>query len=306
VPKYFAFFDRIAVWVGNFLAKWIPGFIMPQVTSKIRKDSAHVIISAAKEKFARYLDGRKSSGMRVNFNQLGEAVLGDKEADRRLRDNIEVLTEPGVDYISVKLSSICSQISLTGYEQTKEQIKPRLRELYRAAIGGANADKPKFVNLDMEEYRDLHLTVDIFKSVLDEPEFESMMAGIVLQAYLPDSFEVLKSLTEWAKERHAKSGGRIKIRVVKGANLAMEQVDASMHDWPQAPYNSKTESDANFKRMLEFATRRENAEVVQIGIGSHNLFDISFGLLLRERRNVQDFVEFEMLEAMATLKRPKS
>ena len=299
VPKYFSFFDRLAVRAGNTLACWIPRSIMPQVTSKIRKDSAHVIISAAKDKFGTYLRNRRASGMRVNFNQLGEAVLGDREADRRLKDNIERLVEPGVEYISVKLSSICSQISLTGYESTKELIKPRLRELYRAATGGNNASKPKFVNLDMEEYRDLHLTVDIFKSVLDEPEFDSMMAGIVLQAYLPDSYEVLKSLTAWAKERHARTDGRIKIRIVKGANLAMEQVDASLHDWPQAPYNSKIESDANFKRMLEFATRPENAESVQIGIGSHNLFDIAFGLLLREKRNVQSFVEFEMLEGMA-------
>ena len=299
VPKYFSFLDRMAVRLGNTAARWIPGFVMPQVTSKIRKDSEHVIISAADDKFANYLKTRKASGMRVNFNQLGEAVLGDKEADRRLEDNVHRLTEPGVDYISVKLSSICSQISLTGYEQTRELIKPRLRELYRAAIGGVNSEKPKFVNLDMEEYRDLHLTVDIFRSVLDEPEFETMMAGIVLQAYLPDSFDVLQSLTQWAKERHARSGGRIKIRIVKGANLAMEQVDASMHDWPQAPYTSKPQSDANFKRMLEFATRAENAKVVQIGIGSHNLFDIAFGLLLRQRREVQSFIEFEMLEGMA-------
>jgi RHH-type proline utilization regulon transcriptional repressor/proline dehydrogenase/delta 1-pyrroline-5-carboxylate dehydrogenase len=299
IPKYFSSLDRFAVRVGNRLAGLMPGFIMPQVTSKIRKDSEHVIISAAKDKFGAYLSQRKKSGMRVNFNQLGEAVLGDHEADRRLEENMRRLEEPGVNYISVKLSSICSQISLTGYEQTRELIKPRLRELYRAAIGGANAANPKFVNLDMEEYRDLHLTVDIFRSVLDEPEFETMMAGIVLQAYLPDSFAVLQSLTEWAKQRNARSGGRIKIRIVKGANLAMESVDASIHDWPQAPYTSKTQSDANFKRMLEFATRPENAKVVQIGIGSHNLFDIAFGLLLRDRRSVQDFIEFEMLEGMA-------
>ena len=299
VPKYFSFFDRMAVRAGNWMAGMLPGVVMPRVTAKIRKDSQHVIISAADKKFASYLKQKKSAGMRVNFNQLGEAVLGDHEADRRLAENTRRLTEPGVDYISVKLSSICSQISLTGYEQTKEEIKPRLRELYRAAISGNNATQPKFVNLDMEEYRDLHLTVDVFKSILDEPEFANMMAGIVLQAYLPDSYEVLLSLTEWAIERHQRTGGRIKVRIVKGANLAMEQVDASLHDWPQAPFGGKVESDANFKRMLEFATRPENATAVQIGIGSHNLFDIAFGLLLREQRDVSNFVEFEMLEGMA-------
>ncbi len=299
VPKYFSFLDRMAVRFGNVVAGWLPSAVMPRVTSKIRKDSEHVIISAADRKFQRYLEQRRDSGMRVNFNQLGEAVLGDHEADRRLEENMRRLSEPGVDYISVKLSAICSQISLTGYEQTIHEIKPRLRELYRAAIGGANKEQPKFVNLDMEEYRDLHLTVEVFQAILDEAEFESMMAGIVLQAYLPDSFEVLKSLTAWARARHERTGGRIKVRIVKGANLAMEQVDASLHHWPQAPYGSKKESDANFKRMLEFATRPENAQCVQVGIGSHNLFDIALGLLLREQRAVEKYIEFEMLEGMA-------
>ena len=59
------------------------------------------------------------------------------------------------------------------------------------------------------------------------------------------------------------------------------------------------ESDANYKRMLEFGCRPENASVVHLGIASHNLFDIAFALLIRERRGVQEYTEFEMLEGMA-------
>ena len=299
VPKYFSSTDRLALKAGNQMADWFPGLVMPQVKKKVKQDSAHVIISAEEKEFAKYLEQRKQSKIRVNFNQLGEAVLGDHEADRRLRDNIQRLTEPGVDYISIKLSAIVSQISLTGYEKTIETIKPRLRSIYQAAIDGGGSAGPKFVNLDMEEYRDLHLTVDVFKSVLDEPAFEKFEAGIVLQAYLPDSYVVLKELTAWAIERKKRTGTGIKIRLVKGANLAMEQVEASLEDWPQAPYHSKLEVDANYKRMLEFACRPENAEAVRIGVGSHNLFDIAFAMLLREKRGVQDRVEFEMLEGMA-------
>jgi RHH-type proline utilization regulon transcriptional repressor/proline dehydrogenase/delta 1-pyrroline-5-carboxylate dehydrogenase len=298
VPKYFSGFDRWSLKLGNGLANWFPRLVIPKVKSKVREDSEHVIISAEPNEFEKYLQQRKQSGVRINFNQLGEAVLGDHEADRRLRDNIQRLIEPGVNYISVKLSSIVSQISLTGYQQTIEFIKPRLREIYRAAIKGGGG-QPKFVNLDMEEYRDLHLTVDVFRAVLDEAEFDKFEAGIVLQAYLPDSFEVLQGLTDWSRQRKNRTGSGIKIRLVKGANLAMEQVEASLRDWPQAPYYSKLEVDANYKRMLEFACRPENADVVRIGVGSHNLFDIAFAMLLRERRSVQDRVEFEMLEGMA-------
>lgn len=299
VPKYFTGFDQLALKAGTSMADWFPNLIMPQVKKKVRSDSEHVIISAEEKEFKKYLADRKQENIRVNFNQLGEAVLGDHEADRRLRDNIERLKNPGVDYISIKLSAIVSQISLTGYQQTIEKIKPRLRSIYQAAIEGGGSAGPKFVNLDMEEYRDLDLTVSVFTSVLDEPEFDKFEAGIVLQAYLPDSYNVLQSLTQWAILRKKRTGTGIKIRLVKGANLAMEQVEASIEDWSQAPYGSKLEVDANFKRMLEYSTRPDHADAVRIGVGSHNLFDIALAMLLRKERGVEKRIEFEMLEGMA-------
>ena len=299
IPKYLSALNRFGLRAGNWVAKLMPNLIMPLVTSAVRRDSAHVIISAEDDQFARYLAQRKQSKIRVNFNQLGEAVLGDREADRRLNQYVRRLQAPGIDYCSVKLSSIVSQISLTGYEQTLESIKKRLRMIYEAAIKGGGSDGPKFVNLDMEEYRDLHLTVDIFQAVLDEPAYEHLEAGIVLQAYLPDSYSVLQSLTDWSRVRFDRTGAGIKVRLVKGANLAMEQVEASLRDWEQAPYYNKPDVDANYKRMMEFATRLENAKVVRVGVASHNLFDIAYAMQLSKKRGVIDRVDFEMLEGMA-------
>ncbi len=206
---------------------------------------------------------------------------------------------PECDYLSVKISAIFSQINLVGYDETLERIAACLRRLYRVAIANPSNGKAKFLNLDMEEYRDLRLTCDAFRRVLDEPEFLHLEAGIVLQAYLPDSWPVQRELNTWARERVARGGAGIKIRIVKGANLAMESVDAELHDWPVATYATKEEVDANFKRMLHEGCRRENIEAVRIGVASHNLFDISYALLLRARENAGDRVEFEMLEGMA-------
>lgn len=297
-PKFLKAWDRTKLWAGNVMAGMLPGLVMPQINQQVRKQSSNVIISAEPAKFANYFRQRTAQGIRVNFNQLGEAVLGDHEADRRWKFYLDKLSDSEVTYVSVKLSSIVSQISMTGYRQTLETIKQRLREVYRAAMKNRSG-KAKFVNLDMEEYRDLHLTVDVFREVLDEPEFEKYEAGIVLQAYLPDSFQVQQELTEWARRRHARTGTGIKIRLVKGANLAMEQVEAGLRGWPQAPYHDKPAVDANFKRMLEFGSRPENAAIVRLGVASHNLFDVAHTLLVREARGVGDRIEFEMLEGMA-------
>ncbi len=151
----------------------------------------------------------------------------------------------------------------------------------------------------MEEYRDLDLTVTAFREVLDEDEFLPLPAGVVLQAYLPDSHRAQRALVAWATERCGRGGAPIKLRVVKGANLAMERIEADLHGWPQTPYLTKREVDANWKRMVEYGCRPDHARAVHLGIASHNLFDVAYGLLLREEAGVEDWVEFEMLEGMA-------
>ncbi|WP_207395142.1 bifunctional proline dehydrogenase/L-glutamate gamma-semialdehyde dehydrogenase [Bremerella alba] len=298
LPDYFSPRDRCLLQLGVWAAQFAPSLVMPLVRKRIQADSSHVIISAEPKPFATYLKQRKRDAIRINLNQLGEAVLGEKEAQVRLQLYLQRIADPAIHYVSVKLSAVAAHISLTGYQATLEQLKHRLRTLYRAAMAPGNG-KHKFINLDMEEYRDLYLTVDVLRSVLEEPEFRDLSAGIVLQAYLPDSHAVQQSLTQWAKQRVARGGADIKIRLVKGANLAMEQVEASIHGWPQAPYHTKTETDANYKRMVEYALRPENAEAVRIGLASHNLFDIAFALRLSQHREVVHRVDFEMLEGMA-------
>ena len=187
LPKYFGFVDRFGLWAGNCLARLFPDTVMPMVKSKVRSESSNVIIPAEAVPFAKYVRERNQEDIRINFNQLGEAVLGNVEAARRLDAYLERLQGNEIDYASVKLSSIVSQISLTGYEDTLEAMRNELRKIYRAAIKGGAPGNPKFVNLDMEEYRDLHLTVDVFQRVLNEPEFETLEAGIVF-AGLPAGF----------------------------------------------------------------------------------------------------------------------
>ncbi len=219
------------------------------------------------------------------------------------------------------------------FRHTVERVKERLRVLYRQALRHRyrRSDgrlRPKFINLDMEEHRDLDLTVTAFREVLGEDEFLTLPAGVVLQAYLPESHRVQRALVAWAIERCGRGGAPIKLRIVKGANLAMERIEAAVHGWPQAPYTAKVEVDANFKRMAEYGCRPDHARAVHLGIATHNLFDMAYGLLLREDPeffsplggasdpheslsptggegrvrgpvSLQPFIEFEMLEGMA-------
>jgi len=304
VPQYMDWWERVALLLGGAMAHYLPSLVVPPIVARLRHETQNVILPGEEEDLRRYIAARREAGMRLNLNQLGEAILGEAEAARRLEAYLALLARDDVEYISVKVSSVFSQIDLVAFDATVARVAERLRTLYRAAarhryLHPDGRVTPKFINLDMEEYRDLDLTVAAFRTVLDEPEFLPLSAGIVLQAYLPDSARVQRELTAWARARRARGGAPIKLRIVKGANLAMERLEAAVHGWPKAPYETKAEVDANYTRMLAFGCRPEHAEAVHLGVASHNLFDVAYGLVLREAHRVEAWVEFEMLEGMA-------
>lgn len=303
-PRYLSPFRRLQITFFRRFGRLMPRLLVPMVKKMVLKETEAVILPGEEGPLRQHIQERTKEGVLVNLNHLGEAVLGQEEATRRLNIYIEDLKNPLISCISVKISTLYSQINLCSWEESLKSLSNALRALYTVALANPfrhadGSSTPKLINLDMEEYRDLALTVDLFCHVLDEPAFLHFSAGIVLQAYLPDSFRLQKQLTEWAMRRVKAGGAPIRIRIVKGANLAMEQVESAQHGWPQAPYCSKEEVDAQYKKMLLYGCTREHARAVHIGVASHNLFDIAFALLLRSNQATEKEVGFEMLEGMA-------
>lgn len=304
VPKYLSWAKRKQLGLFKRFGKLLASFFVPMTQKMVRNETEEVILTGSFDDVVKHIRARTKEGVRVNLNHLGETVLSEDEANRRLEVYLRDLESPEVEYVSVKISTLYSQINLIAWEKTLEILTERMRALYRAAAQNTfvrpdGTVVPKFVNLDMEEYRDLHLTVELFRKVLDEPEFFNLSAGIVLQSYLPDSYQIQQELTKWAMQRVAKGGAPIKIRIVKGANLAMEQVESSIRSWPQAPYSNKMDVDANFKKMIVYGAEPEHTKAAHLGVGSHNLLDIAYILLLRAEKGVEEFISFEALEGMA-------
>ncbi|NYE18837.1 bifunctional proline dehydrogenase/L-glutamate gamma-semialdehyde dehydrogenase [Microbacterium immunditiarum] len=293
-PGFLPWSLRGAVRAGGAVAPVLPWPTVPIARRVLRRMVGHLVVDARPEKLGPAIAKIRESGAKLNLNLLGEAVLGEQEALRRLDGIHELIRRPDVDYVSVKVSAIASHISMWAFDEVVDKVVERLMPLYLTA-----ATDGTFINLDMEEYRDLDLTIAVFTRILEDPRLRRLEGGIVLQAYLPDALPALKELTAWAQQRVANGGSRIKIRLVKGANLAMERVDAIMHGWSLATYGSKLDSDASYIRCLDFALRAENTAAVRIGVAGHNLFDIAYAWLLAGQRGVRAHIEFEMLLGMA-------
>ncbi|MBX9717887.1 MAG: proline dehydrogenase family protein, partial [Microbacteriaceae bacterium] len=228
IPRFLPWPLRVLIAIGGPLARLLPWPIVPIARRVLRGMVGHLVVDATPNRLGRTLERLQSDGDRLNINLLGEAVLGDAEADRRLAGIMALVKRPDVDYVSVKVSAVVSQLSMWAFDETVERVVERLVPLYETAALGVN---PAFLNLDMEEFRDLDLTIEVFQRLLDRPSLKHYEAGIVLQAYLPEALPALDRLTAWAQQRRANGGAGIKVRVVKGANLAMERVDAALHGW---------------------------------------------------------------------------
>ncbi|TFC47584.1 proline dehydrogenase family protein [Cryobacterium shii] len=296
-PGFLPSYMRGAIGLGGVLGPVLPWVVIPAARKVLRQMVGHLVVDATPDKLGPAIRHLRESGNRLNINLLGEAVLGEKEALRRLEGTRALLARDDVDYVSIKVSSIASQLSMWSFDEAVDRVVERLTPLYELA---AASPAPKFINLDMEEYRDLDLTIAVFERILDQPQLLHLEAGIVLQAYLPDALGALQGLTHWSQGRRAAGGAPIKVRIVKGANLAMEHVDSAVHDWPLATYSTKQDSDTNYKRVLSWALTPQNTDAVKIGVAGHNLFDVAWSHLLAKKRGVDDRVEFEMLLGMAT------
>ena len=308
VPRFFGMVDRTLLRGFQSFGAYLPGVAMPLVQEKMREETANVVLPAEEELLRAHLDQRRRQGLRMNVNYLGEALLGERDAHSRLQGYLAALARPEIEVTSVKISTIYSQISGLARKETIEILCDRLELLLRAAAKNrfTRADGtavPKFVYLDMEEYRDKEITAEVFMRTLDREALRQAQAGIALQAYIPDSFATQQRITEWARKRVAAGGAPATIRLVKGANMEMERVEASLRGWPLAPYSVKSDTDANYHRMLRYGMAPANLAAARLGVASHNVFTLAYGLVLAAESGRPEAVQFEMLEGMANHQR---
>lgn len=295
-PAFLGRFNGLLIGMGGFFGPILPNLVMPLARMRMRQMVGHLVLDAESDKLNKTLAKAAESGEQLNLNLLGEAVLGEDEARSRAERTLALIRNPLVTYVSVKASSMVAQLNPWDIEGSLKRLKKRLLPLYDEA---AKRSPNVFINLDMEEYHDLHLTIRLFKELLSEPRFKDLETGIVLQAYLPDTFDSLVELADFALERVAAGGAPIKIRFVKGANLSMEHVQGEVHGWPAATYLTKDEVDANYYRLLDYILRPEFKDAVRIGVATHNLYTAGMAYELGKKRGVLSMMDSEMLQGMS-------
>ncbi|EGK8098655.1 aldehyde dehydrogenase family protein [Campylobacter upsaliensis] len=298
IADFFSAFEKFLLFSFLNFGKLAPNLSVPFFISHLRNDTKAMVLDADENFLAPHITKRKNEqNITLNVNLIGEEVLGEAESKYRMQKYEEALKSSYITYISIKITTIFSQINIIDFDYSKDEVVKRLDKLYALALEEQNRQGvSKFINLDMEEFRDLELTVAAFMESVGKFDIK---AGIVLQAYIPDSYEYLKKLLAFSKERVLKGMQPIKIRFVKGANMESEETIASQRGWELPTFERKIDTDSNYNKMLDLVLEDENYKYINVGIASHNIFEIAYAYTRIKEAGASESFTFEMLEGMS-------
>jgi RHH-type transcriptional regulator, proline utilization regulon repressor / proline dehydrogenase / delta 1-pyrroline-5-carboxylate dehydrogenase len=294
---------RTGVWAAKALP-WVSGRVLRWNVSGMARQ---FIAGRNPNDVIKTLRKRHAQKIGFTVDLLGEAVVSEKEATEyatrclnlleRLAVEARGWTDPiGKDSelfpivnLSVKISALYSQMSPADPADAIAHLTPKLRVILRRA-----REFGAFVNFDMESYAHKNVTLELFKTLFTEAEFQNWPhVGIVIQAYLRDAEQDLARLLEWGRAR----GTRFAVRLVKGAYWDYEKIRSIQNGWSVPVYLQKPESDANF----ELLTRHlfENLDIVTPAFGSHNVRSIAHAQALADRLGIdRSRFEFQLLYGM--------
>src|SRR5262245_21389884 len=118
VPRFFSPLDRALLRGFQTFGGWLPGVAVPLGKEHMQQETANVVLPAESELFAGHLAARARGGVWMNVNCLGESLLGQDEGTHRLKKYLEGLQLADVEVLSVKISTLYSQISPLAREHT--------------------------------------------------------------------------------------------------------------------------------------------------------------------------------------------
>src|ERR1700736_3459232 len=288
---------KIVPWISGQLLRWnVSGMARQFIAGKNPHDVMKTL--------------RKRRGQNIGFtvDLLGEAVVSEREATEYAARCLELLeylaretqgwTDPlgknselfPVVNLSVKISALYSQINPADPADAIAHLAPKLRPILRRA-----RELGAFINFDMESYAHKNTTLELFKTLLNEPEFRDWRhAGIVVQAYLRDAEKDLLALIEWGRAR----GTRFTVRLVKGAYWDYEKIKSRQNGWNVPVYLQKPESDVSFETLTRILL--ENESIVTAAFGSHNVRSVAHAQALADELGIdRSRFEFQLLYGMA-------
>ena len=253
-----------------------------------------------------------NAGTAVTVDLLGEATVSPAEGAVYARRCLEALRtlQPAAERwparpllerdaagalprvnLSVKVTALTPLVRPQAPERAREDAGRHLLELLRVA-----RDVGAHLHIDMESFDSRELILELVLDLLAREEFAAgPSAGLVLQAYLRDSEEVLERVLAWAGE--AGRSVPLTVRLVKGAYWDHEVIESTQRGWQAPVWTDKLESDRCFERLTRMLV--DSFPMVRAAVASHNLRSVSYAVAYARSRGLHPAdIELQVLRGL--------
>lgn len=293
--------ESVASWFGSLIKRSGEPVIRQALRAGMRFLGGQFVMGETVADAIKNARADESKGYMMSYDILGEGARTDAQALGYVASYLagikeiaasssatDLLTRPG---ISVKLSALHPRYTITQSDRVMAELLPRLKQILRLGMECNIA-----VSLDAEEANRLELELEIYKQLLEDPEFAGFEGiGFVLQAYQKRAVHVAEALCALAQQL----GRRIPVRLVKGAYWDSEIKHAQMLGLPGYPvFTRKEHTDLSYLACAQILLHHAPQHIYP-QFATHNALTVATILALAEEKSLSphDF-EFQRLHGM--------
>ncbi|MBX3094712.1 MAG: proline dehydrogenase family protein, partial [Cryobacterium sp.] len=246
----------------------------------------------------RWLEYGAIGGLRPIAAPVGVRAIGNRQADLQLALVEQLVAETGAASVALSLSAVARLGNGGLGSAARERIVSREVERLAHLAQLARSTETQLI-FEVDQYRDLDLTLAIVLRLLDRPENERLSAALTLPLEYAESFAALQRLVTWAEDRRARGGAPLTIRLAHADELVDEGDTARLHRWQPRALADPAVVFGNLQRMLDWALSPARLVGVRIVLASYLVHEHAFAWRLARMRGALRSLEHEFRHGVA-------
>ena len=275
VPAIFSTMGKLRFKAATMAARSMQGAAIAEVQRIFRSTFGELTLPTLADKVAKRVKEVAKDGMTLALNPLVPQVFGHKSAEKYYKHLEAILTKQDGVGIVVQPWRLYPALNPYSPEAGAKALAEKLRPLLKLSVKGGKT-RPVLVESGLSPT--MNIVAEAFRLAMAGSALHKADAALEIPAYLKGSPALLREMTEWATARAAKGAAPLKVLLVKGSHLDAEQENTYYYGTANEVCRNKGETEARFKQLIATAMSTKEKVLTPI-VGTHNLFDIAYGLL---------------------------
>ena len=275
VPAIFSTVGKLRFKAAAMAARSMQGAAIAEVQRIFRSTFGELTLPTLADKVSKRVRECTKDGLTLALNPLVPQVFGQKSAEKYYKHLEAILTRQEGVGVVIQPWRLCPGLNPYSPEAGAKALAEKLRPLLKLSVQGGT---PRPILVESGLSTTMNIVAEAFRLAMAGSALYKVDAALEIPAYLKGSPALLREMTEWATARAAKGAAPLKVLLVKGSHLDDEQEITYVHGTANEVCRSKNETEARYKQLIATAMATKEKVLTPV-VGTHNLFDIAYGLL---------------------------